>query len=440
MPEVNYIGPVMGVTLYDKKDGNALDLTAWSREFDYPYINSVSVEVEMSISNTIQVSISPPFEEWKRLTNDMPEFFVPGARVRVALGYSGGSGIKEYWANIATVTAEVQADYPTMNIEARGGPYFASKVQDIEVSWESTVREVLTEIAISRGWELGYLSSDNQIITNVSVVDGYEEMDQPVGNILHGSIYSIMRQLIEVVAGYEFWAEGDTVVIVNPAFVGRATKIPIFEYKGNPVDVQKGIYPLLEYNSTNSQVAYESSVHKVSSKDIDADTKGEPKETQVTSSDEGLNQSSMRSHGVPDEVTQSDAKLQSVWGEIKRGKNVAVSSRDPHMKKRLQMLKRRGNQTGGLQAEIQTIGHPLLRPGQFIEVRNLPRLWSGKYQIRKVTHVGDDSGYSTNLNVLTINLSDDESEGMAPTKQEIISSEAEPANYSSDTTVKTPSQ
>ena len=432
--EQNYLSPVISAKLFltdddDEPEGEPLDFTAWARKLRKPFLESVVVELKSNVSNTIQVQLAPPFEAWVKLTNENREYFAPGAKLVVELGYSGKAGKKEFSGTLATVSADVAAGFVSMSLEARGASYSASKVQDIVIDNDKDILQVLQRIAADRGWSIKFYDSKQGLVTTPSTSD-YADLFEPIKNVVNGNVYSIVRQLLENHAGYAFYFEGSNLIILNPEIVGLSPVMPVFEYRGN-IDLEAGIYPLI----SNIQTAYKAGSHLLINADFDADEKGEPKTEEVSRADPETRIVNTKRAGVPETVEENDGVVKKALGPIARGRNLALSSRDPNVRKKMAALKRRSEQHGGIQATFETMGNP--EPWQMIDVRGLPDLFNGKYFVKSVKHQGDGSGFVTTLEGFTYGFADEESAAVTESPGKQAPSEVTPDEKRSDEETKT---
>jgi hypothetical protein len=240
---------------------------------------------------------------------------------------------------------------------------------------------------------------------------------------LDGRIYFIIKSLIERNAGLRFYTSGRRFVIFSLKERALDSRAPIFWFRGGDnIDVERGLYPMMNVDSENAQYPITAQLRKLVTKDIDPDTKQSTSQ-EITRDDPRLDVEGNRPYGFPETGKLVPPSLSNTFSRLAGGLAQAIadgaggsnafatlssdhpmkmSARDPNRGEKLIGAKNAGETLGGITLSWETMGNPQITPGMICEVRNCTRLFSGTYYIREIEHRGDMSGFMTTVTGFTM--------------------------------------
>jgi hypothetical protein len=476
------------------KSGTVLDFKAWSssyntksdslvasvsgaslggaeRAINYPYLTQLSVTlVGMGIdaargaimTNTISVTIEPPYEEWVELIEDYVDVFTDGTLVTVQLGYAGGDGFlsQEFTGTLTVVNVDLSADFVSMTIQAAGNAWNLTRRQGVLSTEGRTIIEVVRQILDTHGCKLYYLD-DQSNLTRLAGTTPFmlSSLDNTLSEIVEGDDYVMLKELIQSHANLDFYMMGSQIIIYNQESQAAQPFVPTFVFRGGPkqgaMPIADGVYPCLTFSNADTQSVIKRGAAAVEAQRTDLDTKSE-ETISVLKEDTGL--SFLRPFGLADVVNaitgigrlgddglDIDGTAAALRGQAlesaatalnsevgasaaetaaaslphrddQRGLYVPVGDSDPSAKSKLVGLKRLAEGMSGLQSSWSTLGNPLLLPGQHASVKGVSRLFEGRYELTKVVHSGSLSGYETQLDGKTIGKYTDKAVGNEDTR------------------------
>lgn len=429
---VNYLSPIMSVRI-TAPDGEQLDLRTDFRlnlGIEEPVIQSVSVTQNMGQVGEISVVLSSRFEVLNTIIDNRLKFFLPGNTVGVVMGYASGSRTFEFEGILQPPQINLGSDngFPTFTLQAPGAIWFSSRHEVTLKAEDEPIIDLLRRFAAEYSAGIYYLDPERgEVLLEGTVPSALSALNNRITQQLDGRLYFVMKSLVERNAGLRFYTSGRRIVIFSVKERALDTQAPIFWFRGGDnIDVERGLYPMFNVDSENSQYPITAQLRKIVTKDIDPDTK-QRSDTEVTRDSPGLDVEGNRPYGFPEEgrlvppsVSDSFSQLagglaQAIGAAIGGGPNpfaslpsdhpMKLSSRDPNRGEKLIGAKNAGETLGGITLSWDTMGNPQITPGMICEVRNCTRLFSGTYYIREIEHTGDMSGFKTRVTAFTMGRS-----------------------------------
>jgi len=494
----NYLAPVMKCQL-EGMSGTVLDFTSWSSSYstksdvsvvkaagaalagaapggaakpvNYPYLTQLSVTLMgMGIdaargavmTNTISLTIEPPYQQWVDLIEDYIDVFTIGTVVRVHLGYSGEDGgflSKEFAGTLTVANVDLSADFVSMTIQAQGDSWWFTRRQGAISTEGMTILDVIRKILDSHGAKLYYLDDQSNETRLSGGPPAYlSSLSNTISEVLNGDDYQLLLELIQGHANYDFYMVGNKVIIYNQSNPAKQGAVPTFVFRGGPskgaMPIEKGVYPCLTFSNANTQSVIKRGAAKVEAQYTDLDTKTDKI---VTAVKEKLGLVFHRKYGLADVVEEALGPAASLTLPIAigddtvamskphrddhRGLYVPVGDSDPSAESKLIGLKRMAEGLSGLESSWSTLGNPLILPGQNVRVLGVSRLFEGRYEVSKVVHSGSLSGYETQIDGKTMGRSAEETPGAEDTSKKVpqaAEAESLPAGPGIDTQIKKP--
>jgi len=456
----NFMSPVMKCRL-ESKSGKVLDFKNWSNKYNvgtssvdvrragggtpvqgsnYPYVTALTVTTTGEgtdagrgaiMANTIGIQIEAPYEQWLALVEDHLDVFVESTVARVQLGYSGretGFLSEEFAANLQVINVDMSMDFVSMTLQAIGNTWYMSRREGKINTNGRTILQILREIADSHAAKLFYLDDRGELqpmpATQPTVV---RQLGRSLTEVLEGSDYDIVKQLVHDHANLHFYMIGSRIVIYSAKAAGAQKFVSAFEFRGQ-VNLSEGVYPCLNFQNTNSQSTIRRAAAKIESQNLNLDTK---QRQTFEALKKDLNVAFHRPFGVADDIppgaaSSADAIAGGSSQEIpasskpyrkdQRGIYMPLASNDPSAKEKVVSVKQQAEGLSGVISTWETLGNPLIRPGQEADVRGVSSLFSGRYHLSKVTHVGNLSGYTTQIEGKTYGRSKELAPGTVDTR------------------------
>lgn len=488
----NYMAPVMKCQL-EGKSGTVLDFKSWSSSYstksdlsiksvgggalggaaqavNYPYLTQLSVTLMglgidaargAVMTNTISLTIEPPYDQWIELIEDYVDVFTDGTLVSVQLGYSGtgdeGLLSEEFKGVLTVVGVDLSPDFVSMSLTAAGNLWYMTRRQGSLNTFGRTIIEVIREIADSHAAQLYYLDDKgDEIRLSGSTPSTLSSLDNPIIEVIQGDDYQMILELIQGHANLDFYTVGSRLIIYSQEAQAKQTFVPTFVFRGGPLmgsmPIEKGVYPCLSFSNIDTQSVIKRAAAAVGANVTDLDTKA-VEQIRILKGDTGL--AFQRPFSVADSILGADITLPG-GGATSSGDDtvpmtmphrddqlgllVPMGDSDPSAKSKLIGLKRLAETLSGLESSWSTLGNPRLRPGQDANVRGTSKLFDGRYSISKIVHTGSLSGYETQVDGKTIGKYSDEAPGTEDTKgkaSQATDPEPQSAGSGIDTQVKT---
>jgi hypothetical protein len=339
--------------------------------------------------------------------------FTPSSTLEVKLGYANGLFTRTFRGVLQSTTLATSGSQMEMSLEAVGSAWTASRIDGAITVESRSIIDTLRLLCDSRGLELFYLNNKGEEIPLLVVPNDLSNLRRIISNTFTDNDLLIINRLIRISAGYDFFCEANRIIILNLLQQGLTRDIPTFMYMG-ALDIEKNQFPLLSYNSSNSQNAYIAAVHRVQTKDVDLSEQKVENPIQKTTASGDLNISFTKPFGLPDVLAQSVAGVtsgfagagsilfnQTSFREDNNGVNMPLASTDNDREQKAAYEKRRGELMSGLQAEIETMGHPVFRPGMQVNIGGLSQLFSGRYYVVGLRHQASAGEFKTSMELIT---------------------------------------
>lgn len=460
MAKLNYTGPVHYVDIVSKS-GKKLRFRTWAERYEtaqpqdllqervFPFLVSSSVRMEgsgpeaargmNSVGMEMSFTVEPPYELWVQMVENYEDCFAPDAKCALQIGYSGPGGpqlTERFEGLVQYPSISLAPDFVSMSFSATGTTWHMGQ-WDGAVAFNEPIIDALRYISDAHAAKLYYLNQENREVPLKTVPDSLSQLTRTLSEVKEGNDFEILKELIEINAGYEFYRRNDRIVIYNQKERGAVKEIPIFVFRGQMAP-QHNRYPILTISNSNTQTALNPAARVARSTDVDLDSKdtvvnevrnedlGVAWQRQKAFSDvvgerdilsfidaleaaeSGIQQdpafgqtsagSAIQSFGQGVNVERAAKQLQGrdIIGEIRAskgsfrvdnaGKRYPLASNDPAGRQKAEMRKRKAHANSGVTCEWTTPGNPSLRPGMEVILQGCSNILNGRYQLQTVEH------------------------------------------------------
>lgn len=474
MAELNYIGPIHSVDV-ESKSGKRIKFRAWAESYNvgevsdlrqervFPYLTQTSVKLSgggpdaargmNSTGHEMSWSIEMPYDSWIVMVDGYEECFTSDAKCAIQLGYSGPNGeqlTERFEGIISSPSLSLSSDFVNMSFTAVATTWHMG-TWDGALAMNESVLKSIRLLADSHATKIYYLNQENKEapVPNPAP-DVLGNLNRIVNEVKQGSDFQMIKELIEINAGYEFYRRNDRIVIYSQK-ERAAAPIPIFTFRGH-TDPKRNRHPILTISNQDTQRALNPAARLLRMADVDLDSK-------ITSvleiRNEDLDIDWQRQHAFSDVVGSSLAGLsfeaaikaredllsivdgatnlpsfqpknllsesvfaaKDISGESisadkgsfrldNAGKLLPVASNDPSGKEKALMHKRKAVANSGIQCEWTTPGNPSLRPGMEVIIQGCSHIFDGRYQLHSVAHEVGGDGFTTTLSGVVYGGSD----------------------------------
>ena len=355
---------------------------------DRPFLTSVEVETGLSQNGLIKVTLEAPYPAGIALLEE-PGLIVQSNILQVRLGYSRSGHMTPWYAGLMTTAgAEINPNGVSINIEAHGGAALAMTRQT-QGQWIGTREAVLNQIAEKFGWDV--------------------EIDDPAGlkgafnsTGANASVWIFLTSLLEK-AGYNFYMgtsdAGTATLFVfrRESWVGLGAQRTFVMY--GTIDLAKNQYPLLSFSAETSAVFLWQGSDGMKAVVMDDDG---VEQTLEANSDTSTVPSLGADAGTSGATSATDPETKLTTDIVEDDQigpmNVTLPSSSAETgdaQATLQAEYDSRQMASGFQITAESIGVPLMRPGEVVGVYGVSKLYEGLYGVFQVTHRVDSGGFST---------------------------------------------
>ena len=354
-----------------------------------PYLSSLSVTLQLGYIPQITATLTPPYEEARKLIDWEIITYGSGAKLEATFGYSSGRGASGMAAVSPTFTGlldkpdvSLGADI-TVSLTARGEAGYTLAATDLTATTSATmsVAAFMRRLCEKLGLEL-----DDRLVgpgtTPRKLLDATQSFSY-VNRSYHSVIYEQARR-----CGCYIAFTDRTVKLLPISWVIKSEPVAdlvLFDIKDGRIGPDVSRYPILTASTEHGGIFLSGIAKKRFAAGPDPRT-GEtrmaeagPQTTPVATTRNGA-------VGVGDKST--DVSRRAVTIPVK-------DDDDAKLKADYQAVFSASSM--GIKLEVETLGAPDLLPGQIVNVCGVSRRIDGKYAIMEVKHELSSGGYSTSL-------------------------------------------
>lgn len=408
MSRTNYLSPVLEVKLTSPA-GRTLNLTdppnSTVRSKLRAFVQSISVKLTMGMTSEIALTLEATREVIDLVLDEQLEYFLPGGFMAVRLGYARGPYTQEFTGVIQQPNATFNADSISISLTAKGGLWYASRIDTTRTFNNESVLDCLKLICKDYATEVYYLSPELGEIPMTRAVGERLAISQkidilnPVFETFRQRDWFTMKTLIQERARMRFYVSGQRIVLFSMSEQAIVDKAPQFVWM-QPFDIEAGIYPMLSFSPQNSEYPITVGLRELIARDVDPSTKTLFERIKSRASAD-VDAPQTRAAGLPETARPFVSNETGISADAQRNL-VPVSARDVDPDGKMVRAKNISEEQGGIVASWQAIGDPRITPGRLAPVKGVTRLFSGNYFIREVDYTGDLSGYMMNVTGFTM--------------------------------------
>jgi hypothetical protein len=419
----NLLNPVAEVRLYPDT-GDPLILNSWSRNPDTPFLESVEVTTKLRGVSTITCETTWPYDVFLQTLAEKPRLLAPESLLSVSLGYTGtGLDGGEYTRRFRSILNKpdptFNSDRVSITLSGDGKVNRADRRGSARNFQNMTVYQAIKDVAKRNGMALYFKDSDGNVkpFDNPYRVQGCAKT---LNHTFRRTEKGILRYLIEVKSGQEFYVDGEKLVIVSLAetLKNDSSKV-VMTYRRGP-DFENSVWPMEDFTAENFSERLAEGSYRVEQKKVDDRTK-ETQETQKTAEDEDVRLPFTEGIRYPDFIEDTVEagvdKLEKIWsnpeiiekahkvvtGEMKKDNygsgSPTASSTDPDAEEKAAKRGKEKQKSTGKQGTFKSPGIPFLDPGDRVDVVGT-NIYDGVYFVISNTHSFSTDGYDSNVKVL----------------------------------------
>lgn len=419
---VNLLNPVARVRLYPDT-GDPLILNSWSKKPTTPFLQSVEVTTKLRGVSTITCETSWPYNVFLQTLRERPKVLSPESVLEVSIGYTGtgidgGEYTRRFQSILNKPDPTFNNDRVSITLSGDGKVQKAERRGSAKNIQNKTVYSAVKEVANRNGLSLYFKDSDGKVkpMDNPYRVNGCAKK---LNHTFRRTEKGILRYLIEVKAGQDFYVDGSKLVIVNLAEVIKdGPPTVIMTYRRGP-DFENGIWPVEDFNAENFSDRLSTAAYRVEQKSVDSRTK-ETKKVEKTASDDDVRLPFTEGIAYPefieDTIEAGVDRAEQVWSAGKQiqkarevitgffrpdnyGESPTASSTDPDAEEKAAKRKNERQKAGGKQATYKSPGIPFLDPGDRVDIVGT-NIYDGVYFTVSNTHSFSTDGYDSNVKIL----------------------------------------
>lgn len=406
--KLNYLDPVFVLSLSDKE--NAERRLSFSQHQEVyqvkgpagsqlPYCTSLSVQTTLGTSNMIRATLDVPKQYFEPMMDEWFDLFTPGQIIEAQIGYQKGNLLTRPFSASMTSLPRVSGgmDFFSIEVEGKGSLWFSSRRSSSFSTNGRTILAVIKDICRNYGVQIYRLTGEGreELIASSAADAQLSNLNQTLDEVMMGTEFSVVRDLIIVRAQLGFYISGNRFVIYNPALQRQQQRDYTFELNLGQVDPNKAVYPIATFSSRNASLPFAKGTGSISTNDQDVQENTPAKRETIDRNDDRINLRQTRPNSRPDGVTDTN----EAFGDRPNvpSLKLPLSSTDPAAESKLLYEKRRAEEISGSQMEWTTPGLPIILPGEIANLVGLSFLYDGRYQIQTVTHRISTAGYDTTL-------------------------------------------
>ena len=387
-------GIFVAAKIFDRSTGETVDL--WTPE--HPFVTGITVEMGLGLNPRITVSLEAPYREGLKLMNRT--LLNISNVLMVRMGYTASGWMTPWYAGLLkNPGVAIDSNGFSASLEAEGAGALAM-IRTSGRQYTGTIESVVREIAEKFGWGVVVQASDQG-----NARDGLErEIDVAQAG---DSFWMCLRKILYDV-GFDFWigvagkeAENQGVQLGQTALylVRRAAwtssqparKFVMF----GSVDRSTNQYPLLAFScdSMESWSFAGSAGFKTAFMDEDGEIvvlDAKEGDTETTHLGDGSIATGVDPEVHAETGTAMDVELE----EGDAGEYVASLPAGGEQ----EALDARRDQVfalSGIEADIDSIGVPVMVPGEVVEVHGVSKRFDGPYGVYTVRHTAGAGGFDT---------------------------------------------
>jgi phage protein D len=376
------IGVFATARIIKRKSGEKVSL--WTP--DRPFLSSVEVEVGLSQNGLIRAVIDAPYVAGIKLLEER-DLIVQSNILQVRMGYSRTGHMTPWYAGLMTTAgAEISPNGVSITIEAHGGAALAMTRQTMG-TFTGKVIDIIKEVAAKFGWQVEP-DTDAGLRETVTITGGGQ------------SVWLFVEQLCNKY-NYNFYmgtntkGESTLFLVQGETWLAGTAKRTFVMY-GN-VDLSKNQYPLLSFScDTKAVFLWQGSEGVQVAYIADDETEVVFTADETTTTAPSIGGGELNTSGKTDEKDAETSLAQDVVTDDNFAKKtVTPPSSDADAQKAAQAYFDRGQLASGFTIEAESIGVPLMQPGEVVGVYGVSSLYNGLYGVFKVTHSVGSDGFST---------------------------------------------
>jgi hypothetical protein len=350
-----------------------------------PFLASIEVEVGLSQNGLIRASLEAPYAAGIALLEE-PDLIVQSNILQVRLGYSASGNMTPWYAGLMTTAgAQISPNGVSISIEAHGGAALAMTRQT-QASWTDTKAAIVKDIAQRFGWETSI--DDESGLSGVVTVQGGGK-----------SVWLLLEEILGE-SNYNFFmgvnAQGKATLFVLRGETWTATSAKRSFVMYGSVDLKKNQYPLLSFQADTQAVFLWSGSDGLQSITVDDDGNEVVTVADETTTATASLGAEANTSGKTDEQDPETGLVQDMVPDEQYGRpTISPASSDADTATRLQAEFDRRQMMSGFKIEAESIGVPLMQPGEVVGVYGTSKLYDGLYGVFKVTHRLGADGFTT---------------------------------------------
>lgn len=404
----NYLSPNVEVKLISPR-GRTLNITeppsSQQRSRLGVYLQQVSAKLTLGMTNEITASFKAPRDVVDRVLTEELEYFLPGGFITVRMGYSGGPYTQEFSGVITAPNLSLEPDGITLSVTGKGGLWYSSRADTARTFNNESVLDCLKLICADHSTEVFYLSPDQGEIPFTRAIGERLAISQkidilnPVFETFQGRDWFTMKTLVQERARMRFYVSGQRLVLFSMSEQAIVTKAPRFVWQ-LPSDPSNGVYPMISFQTENSEYPITVGLRELIARDINPDDKTLFELIRSRSSAD-VDAPQTKRAGVPETGRQFAGDGPPPTDAIDRNL-LAVSAREPDPEGKMIRAKNIGEEQGGISATWQVLGNPNITPGRLCPVEGVTRLYSGNYFTREVNYTFGLDGFKCDVSGFTM--------------------------------------